>query len=75
MPEKMVSLPPEVVPIVSALMHMWRDLGTPEEVLEMILSPVDLDIETIETSHGTLRLLRPSNISQSDFPLTKTRSE
>ncbi len=61
---KEVMLPPEAVPIVSALMEMWSDLGTPEEVLDMIMDydGSDLDIENIETPHGTLRLLKPPNI-------------
>ena len=49
---------PEAAPIVSALMEMWRDLGTPEEVLEMILSYDGSDIEVLETPHGTIKLLR-----------------
>jgi len=59
-----VRLPLEAVPIVSALMRMWSDLGSPDEVLEMIMNydGSDLDIEHIETPHGTLKLLKPPNI-------------
>ena len=60
---KEVWLPPEAIPIVSVLMEMWSDRGTPEEVLEMIMEggDMDLDIEYIETPHGTLNLLKPLN--------------
>jgi len=55
--EGVVNLPPEAVPIVSLLMQMWA--GTPEEVLEMIISydGSNLDIEIIEAPHGTLQML------------------
>ena len=60
-------LTPEAAVVVSVLMKMWADLGTPEEVLEMILSydGSDLDIEIIETPHGTIRFLKQPNIGAS----------
>ena len=63
----------ETVPIVAALMHMWSELGTPEEVLEMILSydGSDLDITKIETPHGTIKLLRRPDFTKTPaFDLT-----
>ncbi len=64
---ELASLTPEAASVVSILMQMWADLGTPEEVLEMILSydGSDFDIEIIETPHGTIRFLKPPNIGAS----------
>ena len=70
---KKARLSRETAPIVAALMHMWSELGTPEEVLEMILSydGSDLDFTKIETPHGTIKLLKRPNFKPPGAGLEK----